>query len=78
MERNQSQMKPTGKSSFNPANTIVKDSAARLGLGMSGPQPYGSGKAKRFFPPQYTKTTGTVQGIDRIGRNPKFPPSKVK
>ena len=38
MERNQSQMKPTGKSSHNPANnSIVKDSAAQAWAGHERP-----------------------------------------
>ena len=37
---------------------------------MSGPQPYGSGKAKRSYPPQFTKTTGDGSGVSKIGRKP--------
>ena len=68
MNRNQSKMKPTGKSSRSPASSIVKDSAAMRGQGMS-PTPYGSGKALRSLPPQMTKTSGDGSGVSKIGRN---------
>ncbi len=37
MRQSKPKGKPQGKSSFNPADSIAKDSAARLALGMNGP-----------------------------------------
>ncbi len=69
MRKNESTGKPRGKSSFNPADSIVKDTAARIGTQGKGPGvPVIPNKARPSYPPQFSKQAGG-QGENVISRN---------
>lgn len=63
---------PRAPNATKPADALIFDGAARASLGLTP-----ATKARPGYPPQFSKTTGSGQGINKIGRNwGKFPPNK--